>query len=304
MKTLLIGNFGKPNIGDELILNAALDVYPEALVMTNNADFSLCFCERNFECVPFSPTGIRSFLRFLFHKDYRAQLLALKDKVDLVVFPGGGLFAIKFRAVLLWFFVFLWVRKIFESSIPVRFEMQGIDNGLGWCAKRLVQYVFSRVEKISVREEASAKVLNDLSISGVEVLEDRVADFLKKQGLEKRGEASRVILVNGLSGMDEVFDRGMVELSKNHEIIYLLFEEGDRASVPERFLRNCFLPKTKSELFDYFYKAEKVIGERFHFLLLGKFFCGSENTFLLKAPYSEKVKNFVAAHGIDVFKPV
>ena len=63
MKTLLVGNFGADNVGDELILLAALEVYPESLVMTSNPEFSQTFTERTFETISMTPTGFRSMLQ-------------------------------------------------------------------------------------------------------------------------------------------------------------------------------------------------------------------------------------------------
>lgn len=302
-KTLLIGNFGRPNIGDELILNAALEQYPDVLVMTNNAGFSQNFCEQRFQCVPFFPTGGRSFLRFVFSKTYRHQLWVLKEKVDQVVFPGGGLFAIKFRAVLLWFIMFLWVRKVFGMKVPVHFDAQGIDANIGWISKLLVKYVFSRADRISVRDVSSAEVLKNMGINNVEVGGDRVVTFLENQTIWKRGGISqKLVLINSLSKIRKSKMKKILEEFRGYRKVFLAFEERDRTYIPKGLQMEVIFPKTKMELFTYFIKAEKTIGERFHFLVLGVFFCGRKNTFVLKSPYSEKVQNFVKKRGVRVWE--
>ena len=301
-RTLLVGNFGKPNIGDELILNAALETYPEVIVMTNNSDFSQTFCEKPFECIPFFPTGLRSLLCFMFLKKRRQQLLELKERgVTQVVFPGGGLFAITFRAVLLWTIIFLWIRKILGPDMPICFEAQGVDSDLGWGSKMLIKYVFSRATRISVRDTSSKKALNKLKISAVEVVEDSVEVFLGKQTIWNRGERSqKLILINAISKINNKLSQVLFEKYKKYRKVYISFEEGDRRFVPSKFKGQVFFPKTKTELFTCFSQSEQVLGERFHCLVLGEYFCGAKHVFALKKPYSQKVKNFIQSRGIKM----
>ncbi len=302
-KTLLIGNFGAENIGDELILNATLDQYPELVVMTNDAEFSQNFTERRFETVDFFPVGFRSWWRFLVSKEYRASISALKTNVDQVVFPGGGLFAIKFRAVFIWFIVFLWVKHLFKDK-PVVFERQGIDKGLGWFSKRLVKYVFSCVNKVTVRDKESASALGDLGINDVEVQKDRVLEFLENQTIWKRGEAEskKIVLINALSKIPSDTKDAFLEKFYDYKKVFLAFQKEDQAFLPLELRRDVAFPASKTELFSLFQRSGIVIGERYHFLMLGEFFCGGENTYILKEAYSEKVESFVKEKGIEVWK--
>lgn len=300
-KTLLIGNFGKPNIGDELILNAALEDYPNVVVMTNNEAFSQTFCEQRFECVPFFPTGMRSWWQFIISKKYRDKILSLKKRgVEQIIFPGGGLFAIRFRAVLLWTFMFLWVRKFLGVDIPIHFQSQGVDRGLSWFSRRLIKHVFSQVTSISVRDKASAKALKELGICEVGIEGDRVDTFLKKQTIWKRGGMpEKLVLINALSEINSKLNQEILERYKDYRKTYLAFEEGDKSYVPKELQREVVFARTKTEIFTYFGKAEQVIGERFHCLVLGEYFCGADNTFVLRIPYSQKVQHFVKFRGIE-----
>ena len=58
VRTLLIGSFGAGNIGDEMILLAALEAYPKSLVMTADKDASATFLAREIQTVQPFPIGL------------------------------------------------------------------------------------------------------------------------------------------------------------------------------------------------------------------------------------------------------
>lgn len=106
-KTLLIGNFGSGNIGDELILNFSLEKYEkdDVVVMTNEKVFSQEFTEKQFETIPFFPTGVRSFFSFIFDKKAKKDFFVItfqcgessvlrrgtvRDKISSGVFVVSG----------------------------------------------------------------------------------------------------------------------------------------------------------------------------------------------------------------------
>ncbi len=298
MKTLLIGNFGAKNLGDELILNAALEKYPDSIVMTSDSDFSQNFCERQFETVAFYPAGFRSYFRYLMHRKVFADL---KNKVDQVVFPGGGLFAIKFRAVFLWFLVFRQAKKLGK---PVIFEGQGIDKKLGMVSKLLIRSVFTHCKSVETRDKASKEALRFLVIKDVKVAEDAVAAFLPTQ---KWGEGDKIakdklVLINALSKISSKTWNEIQEKYPGYRKVFVAFQASDKKYVPAELSREVVFPTSKTELFSLFSRAEVAIGERFHFLILGEFFCKAQNTFSLKKPYAEKVANFVAERDIKVWE--
>ena len=109
MKTLLVGNFGARNVGDEMILASALERYPDAVVATADAEFSTRFQEKKFQTVLPFPTGLRSWIRFLSHPE--ATMRELKGTIDTIVFPGGGLLAIKDKA---W-----WIKDIKAEKLLI-----------------------------------------------------------------------------------------------------------------------------------------------------------------------------------------
>ena len=301
MKTLLIGNFGGGNVGDELILNSALEEkgIDDVVVMSCDGEKSRAFCEREFEVVRFFPVGLRSFFKFLFSRSYQREIFGLRSRIDKVVFSGGGLFAMKFRAVLLWFFVFLWVRVLFKKDVDVVFEGQGIDLEGG--GKWFLKYVFSRASSVTVRDKASAKVLKDLGVEGVKVGEDRVVSFLQKQTLwDATVKPKKVILINAISDVDRDFWDKFLLKYDGYRKVFVAFEEGDLRFCPAELERDSVFPRSKTELFTLFEMAELAVGERFHFLVLGEYFCDAEYTFTLREPYAEKVLSFVGENSILV----
>ncbi len=303
-KTLLIGNFGAGNIGDELILSSALENYPNSIVMTNDGESSSQFVEKKIETVPFFPTGIRSAIRFLFSSSYRKKLFNLRNQIDQVIFPGGGLFAIRFRACFLWWLVFLWTQKTLKDA-RISFEHQGIDQKLGWGSRILTRYVLSRVGNISVRDEASQIAVKQLIGKNVQNQGDRVSRFLSSHFPQRNFQKENLILINSLSEWSfshiqkKLIEKQIFHSNNEIEYIFIAFQKSDTQHVPEDFPGKVAFPQTQTQLFNLFQKASFVIGERFHSILLGEFFCGAERTFTLRKPYSEKVWSFMKHKNIE-----
>ncbi len=287
MKTLLVGNFGSGNIGDELILSQALESYPEGVVMTVSKEFSQKFCGKELETIPFPPTGLRSGLNYLFFSAYRKELGSVTGKIDKVVFPGGGLFSIKFRACLLWFLVFLWVRKL---NCRIEFLHQGVDENLGFFSRILTKFVLSRVDQITVRDKKSAIAVQNICGKDVENRKDRVNEELRMKNEELK---EKRVLINARSKFSlERLDERFADYKK----IFVAFDEQDKKFGSDL---DIIYPQTRKEVLELFEKAEYAIGERLHFLILGEMFCCPDKTFVLKKPYAEKVQSFCSKNGIE-----
>ena len=311
MKNLLVGNFGAKNLGDELILSSALKDYPNSGVMTSDSNFSQKFVGKNFKTFKFPPTGFRSFLKYFFDGTYRKKNLELqKERFEKIIFPGGGLFAIKFRACFLWFLVFVFLKKKFPKSEFI-FEYQGIDKNLSFLSKKIVQYIFSRVNYISVRDENSKKVLEVLGINNVELKDDRVFERFKDDKIirraihnrpyGKRMKKQRILLLNSLSVFEQKKYSKLCEKYKNYRQIFVPFQPSDLAFVPENFKGKIIEVKTENQLLDLIGDSDSGVGERLHFLILCRCFLGSKNTKTLKKPYSEKVRIFCKKEDIKFF---
>ncbi len=293
-RTLLIGNFGDHNVGDELILSLALEAYPNALVMTSNALASQTFCERTFPTVPFFPVGLRSFGRFIFSKKYRQSVKDLQKQVDQIVFPGGGLFAIRFKAYLLWFGVLFWCRLLLKR-VPIVFEHQGIDTRIDFGKKMLLSWVFSGARKISTRNRASADLMRDICHRNIISEADRVRSW----SVPFATEGPRLLL-NAIRPCEAEYESLRKEFP-HHTFVFIAFAPADLACVPEAFEGQVVFPRTQSEVKNIFSCFERAIGERLHFLICAQVFSKDQKVYSLRKPYSEKVDRFMDEEGITVF---
>ena len=298
MRTLLVGNFGAKNLGDELILLAALKDYSNATVMTANSAWTQSFCEAKIETAVFPPTAFRSWWRYFASRTYRQQVQSLRHRFDRIIFVGGGLFAIKLRACFLWWQVFGWLKHL-NPEAEIWFEHQGVDAGLPVCCRWMVKQVFSQADFVSLRDEASLQAVKKLNIGGVELKTDRFwqADF----GWQSEAKKRSIVLVNALQPIDENLLKKIVEGAKSHSLVFVAFQQSDLKFVPAAWPGQVEFPATKTDLFRLFDQADIVIGERLHCLLVGSKELGPEHVKLLRTPYAEKVEAFAKTLGWEKF---
>lgn len=277
MKTLLVGNFGARNIGDELILASVVDRYPEVLVATANGNYSQSFLEKQFETVLPFPTGWKSCIHFLFNK--KETLFVYKGQIDHIVFPGGGLFAIKNKAWWIWGVTVLGLRKMFPSA-RIELHAQGIDHPKNWFQKLMLYLVLQRIHLISVRDEESARVLRAFG-KEAPVVGDAVEEWIegKEQGTKSK-EQKEIILLNAR----EAWTGKWPEAN-----IFIAMEEGDLQFAPSNV--PSVFPRTITETFELFSSAKEAVGQRLHFLILAHAFGAEVKT--LGTPYAEKVENWM-----------
>ncbi len=300
-KTLLVGNFGDMNVGDELILAHALLKHPNSVVMTHNHKNSETFCQQKIESIPFVPTGIRSFYAFLRNPIYRQQIKDVQEHIDTIIFPGGGLFAIKFRAYLLWFIVFLWMKKLFPN-VPIHFEHQGVDEPTHFLSKFFVRYVVQHSDSFSVRDRYSKETILLCTDQVVQNVGDRV-QFQKYNTVPHSKESVRHILINArapfsITRLDEHLKTLFPDI--DYKLHFLAFHTSDflHAEKEKHLYSWVKLPRTQEEALNIFLDADIIIAERFHCVLLGRNLCGPQNVFTLRSPYSHKVQSFCDMHNI------
>ncbi len=279
MKTLLVGNFGAKNIGDELILASAIDRYPEVLVMTADGEYSQCFLEKEFQTVQPFPTGFKSCTHFLFNK--KDSLWAYRKKIDHIVFPGGGLFAIRNKAWWIWGITVLVLRKMFPRA-RIELQAQGIDRPKNWFQKIILIQVLKNIHSISVRDQASADVLRSFKTEAP-VVRDAVEIWLENHVVHEK-ESTKTIL-NARAPWTEKWPKAD---------LYIAMEEGDLQFAPEGM--TAIHPSTMKETLEIFASTKKAIGQRLHFLILAHA-CGAEVE-TLGEPYAEKVEAWLKEKGI------
>lgn len=284
MKTLLVGNFGARNVGDEIILASALERYPDAIVATADAEFTKRFQGKEFETVLPFPTGIRSWCRFMSHKE--GTLREYKGKIDTIVFPGGGLLAIKDKAWWIWGTTIVGMRKIFPEA-KIIMEAQGIDSPKNDWQKFWLNRVIESTNSISVRDDAGAEVIESFG-SHADVVGDAAEVWLGEKEKSFFAEATKdKVLVNARAKFDGAWPKADV---------YLAMEPGDARWCPESFQGKILFPDTIKEAIELFSSAKEVIGQRLHFLIVAKA-CGCPEVRTLGKPYAEKVVNWLERIG-------
>lgn len=288
MQILLVGNFGAKNLGDELILLAALQDYPAASVMTADSAWTQQFCEETLDTVDFPPTAFRSWWKYWTNNSYRQEVRGLK-RFDRIIFVGGGLFAIKLRACVLWWQVFRWFKQLNPQS-EIWFEYQGVDKRLGLIGRWMMRSVLSQADFVSVRDEISLEATSQSNIKGTELKTDRFweTDF----GWITSAERQNIVLVNALRPISTDLLKKLKRKTKNQELVFVAFQASDLQFVPKDWSGRVEFPATRTELFELFDQAELAIGERLHFLLMGSKVLGPKKVKLLRDPYAEKVATF------------
>ncbi len=300
-KICLIGSFGAYNLGDELILSAALDHYgvDNCIIMTADGHFSSSFYGTKLETVPPFPSGIRSFWSCLTHKAYRTSILTLNNKINHIVFVGGGLMAIKTRAYFLWWGMVKGC-LFFCPKKPIVWEYQGIDKPRNFLERYFLKTAFRSATSISVRDKASKIALESSNIKvPVVVKNDRVFEYFGSD-FQGHKETKKYCLVNAINPIEpDLWERIKSEASKQNLKIRLLIldKQGDITMIPE--VESIF-PPTKEALLSLFQASGMVIAERFHGIVLGCCFV-PDKTFSLRKPYAKKVLDFCDKKSVSIF---
>lgn len=302
-KTLLIGNWGAGNIGDEMILCAAVEAHPKATVMTNDAESSQKFCERAFDTVPFFPTGLRSMVRFVLSAEYRRQLGMIYQNTDTVIFAGGGLFAIKWEAYVLWSIIHLWAR-LWCGAKTVRWEHQGIDTTDNDFLAFLAKHVLRNADTVTVRDVPSKHVATVYGVQGVQDAKDRVEAWLMTAGWKQKTKPKHKTCVVNARAMVHSHEWKQVQAWGSErgvtEYVFLACAPEDMACIPNGFEGKIMLPRTKKQVKEVFENANIVVGERLHCLILADGVQGLSDIYTLRAPYSQKVEHWCAKKKIGI----
>lgn len=308
-KVLLMGNFGSRNVGDEIILWTALQKYPNAIVMTADKKFSQRFLnsEQNITFISPFPTGVRSFLKFLFNRKSREFLKSplIRGFKGAIIFPGGGLLAIRLKAYIIWGITVWWLRKYFPK-VEIIFKHQGIDVISCPLKKSIIKYILKHSNKISVRDKISRDFLQSLHIKSIED-SDRVEKYLNSTGsklseVQDHNSRKNLILINACRQNSAKFKDLCTpkNLPQGTAAAFICFDPSDAKYVPQGFKGQIIFPENVAETFKLFQRAKECIGQRLHFLILANHFCGAKNTFTLEKPYSQKVENFAKKYKISV----
>jgi polysaccharide pyruvyl transferase WcaK-like protein len=314
-KKLLIGSFGAKNIGDEMILLAALESYQNSIVMTANAEYSADFLGKDINSVRPFPVGFNRWYKFISSRSYRSEIFSLRTKIDQIIFPGGGLFKNHLKAILIWFVTVCWCRVLFPN-VQIIFMGQGVDWPREFWLQRIMRWSFMQAAYIGVRDEISARNLIKLGVRKKILLQsDTVENYfglaagsvIPDQTVDKklldRGSSSlkQKILINAAKPFDytELIKKIEQYFGSNYELNFVVFAPSDLQNIPSGFIGDILQPQTFSDLKQIFSLRPVCIGQRFHFLIFGQKF--GSTVYLLDVPYAPKTEILAAKHGIRIW---
>jgi len=181
---LIVGNYGANNFGDELVLKNILTIFHEgkSCVVSSSPRYT----KEHFRvdsCFPF-PSGIRSFFSSIFMGRI-FKTIKYYATSDMVIFGGGTLFTSE-EPITIW----IWSVQILPAIILRKKIIcfgQGVGEIRGKFSKWIVKKIFSRFDKIILRDRESEKILRAIGVKKeIEIAPDPV--FAMKLKKAKGGE--------------------------------------------------------------------------------------------------------------------
>ncbi len=149
MRSVLIGNYGVGNFGDEALREYFLEALPDLDWTVLTAGPLVTVGEKgSVTSVPRLPLGLRSFFR-----PWWRTLTAIA-RADIVIFGGGTLFT-DIESLLA---CVLWGTHAFVArllGVPVILAFQGVGPFKTRVGEGIARFTFARAAAISVRDEAS-----------------------------------------------------------------------------------------------------------------------------------------------------
>ncbi|MCL2683896.1 MAG: polysaccharide pyruvyl transferase CsaB [Synergistaceae bacterium] len=290
---LLAGYFGFGNLGDELLLEAALKNLKERGVPRDR----IAALSNDVEETR-SRFGIEAFNRW----NVRAIWRALGESRSMVL-PGGGLFqdATSFRSC-----VYYWglVRAAAVKSMPVAAIGQSVGPLSGKFAGLLTRNALAKCSYLAVRDLHSEKILSSMGIP-CEVMPDPVLSL----EVEDIPFGSAVLVNVRPTPRPDVYLRPVTRAAKiffdsGVELIGVALSSEDATLMRdlkksgELPVREIFSPKNLAEFIEIAGGARAAVGMRLHFGILSAL-CGLG---LALSPYDPKVSSFAEAWGVIQLK--
>ena len=285
---LLFGNYGGQNWGDEAILSGMLaalplDIFRITVVSANPKQTENSFGVR----AVFPPAfGLRSFFRF------DSSIKKAIQSADIIIFGGGGLLQNREKkAIFLWTY-YVWY-SIFFHKKNILFAANSVGPLHGILARLLAKWVLTKVRFFSVRDVASARLLQDLGFPKKKLSLATDAIFLKRKKIFRGKREGTLLAIRG---------DGAFSLAKIKKIIPFL-PQPVRAIAMDN-IDTAFAQKMKvslvhlddiDDVYNAFASAAIVLTSRLHGALLS---LHNETPFvaLCAAP---KVKHFLRERGLS-----
>jgi len=293
--TLLVGNYGASNIGDELLHFAARKkLATQSLPIKTMSPIGGVF--------PVFPAGFRSILNLGQWQQACTGLLGCKQ----VVYGGGGLInSQNKRSYWIWLQILFWA-VLFRK--PVSMWGQSFSSKPGFFLRLLL----SKVQLIELRDQLSYEFLDNLGLKIKKA--DDLALCLSKQEISsifekfqlKDVDALEDIVTSGYTLVNlrhyKVLKPAKLEsvvkniLSSHRNLVFCAFEQSDVDFHKQYFANTnvkCLSPSAK-----LFENAKQAIGMRLHFLICAQKF-GLNIQILAYAP---KVLGFFSDQGLSDIK--
>jgi polysaccharide pyruvyl transferase CsaB len=311
---VICGNYGASNLGDEAILESIIhtvrSVSPCARIIVLSSNPVETAHTHDVKSVPLIPAGVRSFFRNLFGPGLRETIKAIKN-CDVYIFGGGGLFTDEKP-----YAMFIWSIQVFAAFLfrkPVFCYGQSIGPLMSFWSRRRVRKIFRRMDFISVRDDASKKILENLSIKNIRRLPDPAFSLHVMQ----KGNAPRenfVAFSIRQWGDNEALLHELAKfinwLHDEHRINSVLIpfqSRSDNDSVPlGKILSHVWYPNfvrlepytsNYHQVMDVFLRARAVVGMRLHSII----FSALAATPFIALSYSRKVAEVSGQLGMDDF---
>lgn len=273
MRIGIIGNYGATNIGDEAILSAILGAYPAHEFTVFSAAPGVAAEQFKATSAPLFPLGFRSFFRYGFWGSIKAL-----RKVEAVILGGGGLFQDdRLYASFLWAWQCAWVKWLKKPLFVYAIGVGPLKTRLG---RALTRWALKHADVITVRDEASRKLLQEIGLTEGEIHVTADPAFLLKP-LHKTAERSKGLYLISLRpwGDDQRLLKTMTEWllelkEKKHARFQFVsmqqireHDQGILNTLAERVSGEVVAPADFQELLALTQRAEFAIGMRFHFLI-------------------------------------
>ena len=269
LKATIIGNYGATNLGDEAILHTILSSHPQISFTVFSHDPAETSRQHNISATYPLPFGFRSIFRGGFLKSFRTL-----KKSDFVIIGGGGLFTDeKIKAILLWGWHFLWA-KFFGK--PVFFYANSIGPLNSKIGKFLTKKILQKADKITLRDQLSADLINSLGIQNFKITADPAFLFETKEKTKTKSKKIAISLRNWIKHEKNYIQtlKSVVTNLENQGYQILLipmqtFQDNYTEVLTQIASEQSLIvnPKDFEELIEILNDCEFTIGMRLHFLI-------------------------------------
>lgn len=306
-KVLICGYYGAYNRGDDLILKVLTDY-----LKIKNADITVTSLD------PLSTSEIYGVKAIKSHRSLINGLWTLVKEVfkaDVFILGGGGLYqdyGKHFRVVL-----FYGLRVLIAGLLrkKVAYFALGVGNVELEKSKRFIHFVTKYVNVITVRDEGSKKVLEDIGVSsGILVCSDPVFS-MQMSNLRPVARKSKPCMRVGISvfpyeeqlmfstGIDENIEKSIIEFTRfllkcGHEVIFIPMEKTTDDNFISKLVANGSLTDVvvldsslgHNDFIEAFATFDTVVAMRLHAIIIS----ATLGIPFLPITYHSKVSNTVS----------